>query len=98
MRKEGEITAVTAGGNRPVQAGYLIRSEAVAKFSSFRQLVFSTIRNFCAVARITSARDASQSSSVGSELRVERCFSKERSEADRISVRHRLNPLKTSRF
>jgi|SRR5271165_2251935 len=40
-----------------IQAAYFIRSEAVAKFSSFRQLRFSTIRNFSAVMRVTAARD-----------------------------------------
>jgi len=98
MRKEGAITAVTAGGNRPVQAAYLIRSEAVAKFSSFRQLVFSTIRNSTAVTRITCASDAGQSGLTGSAWRDKRCFSQQETEANRIGTVHHLNPLKTSLF
>jgi len=42
------------------QAAYLIRSEAVAKFSSFRQLRVSTINNFLAVMCVTSLRDSRQ--------------------------------------
>src|ERR1035438_4782763 len=45
-----------------LQAAYLNRSEAVAKFSSFRQLRFSTIKESSAVTCITSARDAGQQS------------------------------------
>jgi len=45
---------------RAPQAAYLIRSEAVAKFSSFRQLRVSTINNFLAVTAVTLLRDASQ--------------------------------------
>jgi len=42
------------------QAAYLIRSEAVAKFSSFRQLRVSTITKFLAVTGVTFRRDAHQ--------------------------------------
>jgi len=58
MRK-GAITGVTADGN-PAQAAHLIRSEAVAKFSSFRQLIVSTIKNYSAVTGVTVPRDGHQ--------------------------------------
>jgi hypothetical protein len=60
-KTRGAITGVTADGNRTAyRAAYLIRSEAVAKFSSFRQLVFSTMKNYSAVTFITFQRDADQ--------------------------------------
>jgi hypothetical protein len=59
--EEGAITGVTADGIGPFyKLPYLIRSEAVAKFSRFRQLTFSTIQIFSAVTFITSPRDAGQ--------------------------------------
>ena len=51
-----------------IQAAYLIRSEAVAKFSSFRQLRVSTINNFLAVMRVTLLRDARQHGFVARRL------------------------------
>jgi hypothetical protein len=51
---------ITDASNRAQQAANLIRSEAVAKFSSFRQLRVSTIQDFLAVMRVTSLRDAGQ--------------------------------------
>jgi|ERR1700728_3793184 len=53
-----------------IQAAYLLRAEAVAKLSSFRQLRFSSIRNYSAVIGVTVARDVGQqaSATVGSGL------------------------------
>ncbi len=69
-----------------VRAAYLIRSEAVAKFSSFRQLRFSTIRSFSAVTCITSARDAGQQGFVACTCCVMRCLLQQRGDADRITA------------
>jgi hypothetical protein len=62
LNKESRVITcvITDASNRAQQAANLIRSEAVAKFSSFRQLRVSTINNFLAVMGVTLLRDASQ--------------------------------------
>ena len=42
------------------QAAHLVRSETVAKFSSFRQLRVSTINKLSAVTAVTVRRDGNQ--------------------------------------
>src|SRR6266496_3306836 len=69
-----------------LQAAYLIRSEAVAKFSSFRQIRFSSIRSFSAVTVITSARDGSQQVFAASVCGLMRCYSQQFGDADRITT------------
>jgi hypothetical protein len=53
------ITAVTAN-RATIKLLHLITAEAVAKFSSFRQLRVSTINTFSAVTRVTFGSDADQ--------------------------------------
>jgi len=54
------MTCVTIDASERAQAAYLISSEAVAKFSSFRQLRVSTFNDLLAVTRVTSLSDAHQ--------------------------------------
>ena len=99
LNEKGAINYRRNRGRESARANCLPhQTGGVAKFSTFRQLAFSTIRNSTAVTRITSASDAGQSGFTGSDLRIERCFLQQKSEADCISTVHRLNALKTSRF
>jgi len=58
MREETAITGVTA--DEVPQAVYLVRSEAVAKFSSFRQGIVSTINKLSSVTPVTYRGDGGQ--------------------------------------
>ena len=95
MRRKGAITGVTADGNQLLN---LIRSEAVAKFSSFRQLRFSTITNSSAVTCITSVRDASQQGFASPAYRASRCFLQQRGDAHRITRFAHVKSLMTCQF
>ncbi|HTT17884.1 MAG TPA: hypothetical protein VMG82_03000 [Candidatus Sulfotelmatobacter sp.] len=55
MREGAAITGVTA--DEVPQDAYLVRSEAVAKFSSFRQVIVSTINKFSSVTAVTYCGD-----------------------------------------
>jgi hypothetical protein len=77
------------------QAAYLIGSETVAKFSSFRQLRVSTINDFLAVTGVTFRRDGHQQASARSNDNwpAVRCDSHQRHDADCITPQIALQPV-----
>jgi hypothetical protein len=84
--EKGAITAVTADGIEPHKLLISSNSEAVAKFSSFRQIEFSTIRDFLAVTCITSARDPSQQVSPMRFSGMSSCYLQQSGDVDRITA------------